>query len=85
MNSVLIVVFCLLGVSAVLAFVKLITAKETSWKAVVLDILTTLSTAVILLLAVVLDSPFLTDIALIYAILAFAAVLVVARYMERGL
>ncbi len=85
MNSVLIVVFGLLGVSAVLALVKLITAKEASWKAVVLDILTTLSTAVLLLLAVVLDSPFLTDIALIYAILAFAAVLVVARYMERGL
>jgi multicomponent Na+:H+ antiporter subunit F len=85
MNLVLIVVFSILGIAAVLAGIKLITARETSWKAVVLDILTTLSTAVLLLLTIVLDSPFFADIALIYAILAFAAVLLVARYMERGL
>ena len=85
MNIVFIVVFTLLGAAALLGIIKLITAKETSWKAVVLDILTTISTAVLVLLAYILDSHFLIDIALIYAILAFAAVLVVARYMERGL
>jgi multicomponent Na+:H+ antiporter subunit F len=85
MTVVLIVVFSILGLAAVLGIVKLITAKETSWKAVVLDVLTTLSAAVLLLLAFVLESDFLMDIALVYAVLSFAAVLVVARYMERGL
>jgi multicomponent Na+:H+ antiporter subunit F len=85
MTVVLIVVFSILGLAAVLGIIKLITAKETSWKAVVLDVLTTLSAAVLLLLAFVLDSDFLMDIALVYAVLSFAAVLVVARYMERGL
>jgi multicomponent Na+:H+ antiporter subunit F len=81
MTVVLIVVFSILGLAAVLGIVKLITAKETSWK----DVLTTLSAAVLLLLAFVLESDFLMDIALVYAVLSFAAVLVVARYMERGL
>lgn len=85
MTVVLIVVFSILGLAAVLGIIKLITAKETSWKAVVLDVLTTLSAAVLLLLAFVLNSDFLMDIALVYAVLSFAAVLVVARYMERGL
>ncbi len=85
MTVVLIVVFSILGLAAVLGVIKLITAKETSWKAVVLDVLTTLSAAVLLLLAFVLESDFLMDIALVYAVLSFAAVLVVARYMERGL
>ena len=85
MTVVLIVVFLFLWLAAVLGVIKLITAKETSWKAVVLDVLTTLSAAVLLLLAFVLESDFLMDIALVYAVLSFAAVLVVARYMERGL
>lgn len=85
MNSIIVVVFSLLGMAALLGIITLITARVTSWKAVVLDVLTTTSTAVLVLLAYVLDSDFLMDIALVYAILAFAAVLVVARYMERGL
>lgn len=85
MNIVLIIVFVILGVSAVMATIKLIAAKKASWKAVVLDILTTLTTGVLILLSFVLDSAFLVDIALVYAVLSFAAVMVVARYLEGGM
>jgi len=37
------------------------------------------------ILSLVFDSSFLLDIALVYAILSFAAVLLVARYLEGGL
>jgi multicomponent Na+:H+ antiporter subunit F len=52
---------------------------------VVLDVLTTVITGALALLAWVAGSPFLLDVALVYAVLSFAAVLLVARYLERSL
>lgn len=85
MSIVLIIVFVILGAAAVTGTIQLIAAKRASWKAVVLDVLTTLTTGVLVLLSFVLDSGLLLDIALIYAILSFAAVMVVARYLEGGI
>ncbi|HEB10359.1 hypothetical protein LCGC14_2726730 [marine sediment metagenome] len=80
-----IIVFLILGAAALLALYKLVTFKEASKKVLVLDVLTTLITGVLVVLSLVFDSSFLLDIALVYAILSFAAVLVVARYLEGGL
>jgi multicomponent Na+:H+ antiporter subunit F len=49
-----------------------------------LDVLTTIITGALVLTALVQGSSFLLDIALVYAILSFAAVLLVARYLERS-
>ncbi len=80
-----IIIFLILGAAALLALYKLVTFKEASKKVLVLDVLTTLITGVLVVLSLVFDSSFLLDIALVYAILSFAAVLVVARYLEGGL
>ena len=80
-----IIVFIILAAAALLALYKLVTFKEASKKVLVLDVLTTLITGVLVVLSLVFDSSFLLDIALVYAILSFAAVLVVARYLEGGL
>lgn len=80
-----IIVFLILAAAALLALYKLVTFKEASKKMLVLDVLTTLITGVLVVLSLVFDSSFLLDIALVYAILSFAAVLVVARYLEGGL
>jgi len=80
-----IIILILLAAGGVLAVIKLITFKKATGKAVVLDVLTTLVTAVLVILSVVFDSGFLLDIALIYAILSFAAVLAAARYLEKGM
>jgi len=80
-----IIVFLILGAAALLALYKLATFKEASKKVLVLDVLTTLITGVLVILSLVFDSSFLLDIALVYAILSFAAVLLVARYLEGGL
>jgi multicomponent Na+:H+ antiporter subunit F len=79
------VVFVILGLAALLAVFTLVRTRQASRKVVVLDVLTTLITGVLALLSLVFDTPFLLDIALVYALLSFAAVLVVARYLERGL
>jgi multicomponent Na+:H+ antiporter subunit F len=80
-----IIIFLILAAAAMLALYKLVTFKEASKKVLVLDVLTTLITGVLVVLSLVFDSSFLLDIALVYAILSFAAVLVVARYLEGGL
>jgi len=80
-----IIVFIILAAAALLALYKLVTFKEASKKVLVLDVLTTLITGVLVVLSLVFDSSFLLDIALVYAILSFAAVLIVARYLEGGL
>lgn len=64
---------------------QLLRAKDASGKAVALDVLTTLTTGILLVLSFVLQSSFLLDIAVIYAVLSFAALIVVARYLEGGL
>lgn len=80
-----IVLFLILGTAAILALYKLVTFKEASKKVLILDVLTTLITSVLVLLSLFFGSSFLLDIALVYAILSFAVVLVVARYLEGGL
>jgi len=79
------IIFLILGAAALLAMYKLVIFKEASKKVLILDVLTTLITGVLVLLSLVFNSSFLLDIALVYVILSFAAVLVAVRYLEGGL
>lgn len=85
MNGWTIAAGALLAVAALLALLRLVLVREASSKAVVLDVLTTVITGALVLLAWVTGSGFLLDVAIVYAILSFAAVLLVARYLERSL
>lgn len=78
------VVLVVLAVSALLAVYKLVRFRDSASKVVVLDSITTITTGVLVILSLILNTPFVLDIALIYAILSFAAVLLVARYLERS-
>ena len=84
MNVVMIGIGSVLLFNIVLASVKLVVSGNLPVKVVILDVLTTVVTGLLVLLGIIFDSEFLLDIALIYAVLAFASVLVVARTMEKG-
>jgi multicomponent Na+:H+ antiporter subunit F len=75
----------LLALAGLLAGWKLVSIRGASTKAVVLDVLTTVLTAALVLVGLASGMAFLLDVALVYAILSFAAVLLVARYLERSL
>jgi len=75
----------LLGLGAIIGTVALIRTKFTMEKMVALDVLTTLITGLLLVLSLVFDKSFILDIAIVYAILSFGAVMVVARYREGGI
>ncbi len=85
MNAWAAVAGALLAVAGLLAVIRLIFVRGVSSKAVVLDVLTTVLTGSLVLLSLVMGSSFLLDVAMIYAVLSFAAVLLVARFLERSL
>jgi multicomponent Na+:H+ antiporter subunit F len=85
MNAWAAVAGALLALAGLLAVIRLIFVRGASSKAVVLDVLTTVLTGTLVLLSLVTGSAFLLDVAMIYAVLSFAAVLLVARYLERSL
>jgi len=84
MKTVYILLFSILGVGAVIGLYALVRMKLSIEKMVSLDVLTTLIAAVLLILALVSGKSFILDIAIIYAVLSFGAVLVVARHREGG-
>jgi multicomponent Na+:H+ antiporter subunit F len=77
------IVLAIIGVAVTLSVYTLIKAALAVEKMVALDVITTITTAGLLLLSLILKDSFILDIALIYAVLSFGAVMVVARYRER--
>ncbi|NOY36006.1 MAG: cation:proton antiporter [Chlorobi bacterium] len=67
---------------AVLRFIKGPTAAD---RTVALDTLTTIAMALLVLLAFVFKRFIYVDVALVYGVLGFIGVLVIARYLEGAL
>jgi len=75
--------FMMVGVAlAAIRFVKGPTAGDRS---VALDTLTTIMVAALVLLAYVFDRYIYLDVALVYGVLGFIGVIVLARYLEGAL
>ena len=85
MNIVMVAAFILLGAGALIGSFTLIKTRITIEKMVALDVITTLMTGVLLLFSFAFKNELILDIAIVYAILSFGAVMVVARYRERGI
>jgi multicomponent Na+:H+ antiporter subunit F len=75
--------FMMVGVAfAVIRFVKGPTAGDRS---VALDTLTTIMVAALVMLAYIFDRYIYLDVALVYGVLGFIGVIVLARYLEGAL
>jgi multicomponent Na+:H+ antiporter subunit F len=85
MSAALAVTLGLLVLGALVGLAALFRVRLAVEKMVVLDVMTTLITGLLLLLSLVFQKSFILDIALVYAILSFGAVMVVARYREGGI
>ena len=71
--------------SAVLGFTRFLLGPTPSDRVVALDTLTTIMTSGMVLLAFLFSRIIFVDVALIYGVLGFVGVLVIARYLEGGL
>ena len=85
MNIVMVAAFVLLGAGALIGSFSLIKTRIAIEKMVALDVITTIMTGILLLFSIVFKNELVLDIAIVYAILSFGAVMVVARYRERGI
>ena len=85
MNGIVFITLGITIVGAVIGIIALIRSKIVMEKMVALDVLTTLMTGVLLILSLYFKKSFILDIAIVYAILSFGAVMVVARYREGGI
>ena len=86
MTSVILLVFFTIGTGAVLlCMIRAAKGPTTSDRIVGVDGMITVTTALMVLLGLLLKRRIYLDVSLVYAVLAFVGVIVIARYLERGL
>jgi multicomponent Na+:H+ antiporter subunit F len=75
----------LTGVALLLALYRFVKGPTTADRVIAFDVLTIVGITAIALLALLEGRGIYLDVALVYALLSFLGVIVVARYLERGL
>ncbi|MBU7014279.1 MAG: cation:proton antiporter [Theionarchaea archaeon] len=68
-----------------LSFLRAVKGPTAGDRVIALDAATTITTALLVVLGVVYNRTWLIDVAIIYALLSFIAVIAIARYLEGGL
>ena len=74
----------IVSIGAVLAVVRMVKGPDVTNRVVGLDVFTTITVALFVFFAMVFDRYIYIDVALVYGLLAFIGVLVIARFIERG-
>lgn len=82
LNTPEIVALALLGVALFLALTRLVLGPGAPDRVVASDTLTVITTIGIVGLALLLGNPLYLDVALVYGVLAFVAVVAIARAIE---
>jgi len=75
----------LTGIAFLLALYRFLKGPSAADRVVAFDALTIISITAIVLTALTEGRGIYLDVALVYALLSFLGVIVIARYMERGL
>ncbi|WP_042697153.1 monovalent cation/H+ antiporter complex subunit F [Thermococcus sp. PK] len=75
----------LIAIAVVLSMYRFFRGPTTADRIVAVDIMTTLTTGLMVLFALYYRRAIFLDVALVYAVLAFLGVIAFARYMEGGL
>ena len=79
-----IIVLGLIALGTVLTILRTAMGPTAPDRVVAVDSMTTITTALLVLLGLLMDRYIYLDISLVYAALAFIATLAIARYLEGG-
>ncbi|MDV3104787.1 monovalent cation/H+ antiporter complex subunit F [Thermococcus waiotapuensis] len=79
------VYLALIAIATLLSMYRFMAGPTTVDRLVAVDIMTTVTAGLMVLLALYYQRMILLDVALVYAILAFGGVIAFARYLEGGL
>lgn len=84
-DALLVLAAVLAAVAFVLAMIRFVRGPHTFDRVVAFDVVTIVSITGIVLAALVGERAVYLDVALVYALISFLGVIVVARHLERGL
>lgn len=82
MNTLYSIWFLILGLSILLVLARFIMGPKIQDRVISLDMFTTITSGGLVLLSALMRSSLLLDISLVYAILSFVSVLLIARFLE---
>jgi len=85
MNILFIIAFSLMLLGMILGLIRFVKGPTSADRVVALDTMSIIATSAFALLALVFDRYIYIDISLIYAVLGFIGVIVIARYLEGAL
>ena len=77
--------FVLIGLAVFFSLLRLIKGPTSFDRLLAADTITLITTALLALMAVSFSRVIYMDVALVYAVIGFAGVVVIARYLEGGL
>lgn len=76
------VILILIGVAIILDFIRAIIGPTGADRVVAMDVVTTVTVGLLVILAYYFGRGIYVDVAFVYAILSFVGVLAIARYLE---
>ncbi len=85
MNGIIYFSIVLIGIGSLLAFMRFVKGPTAADRAIALDTLSVIGIAGLVLLAYVFERYIYIDLALVYAVLGFIGIIVIARYIEKAL
>jgi len=85
MEVVYIIAIVLISLSLILSMARLVKGPTAADRVLALDTMSIVVTAALTLLAYYYQRYIYVDVALIYAVLGFVGVIIIARYLERAL
>ena len=84
MNGAMGIFLIIVGAGILLCLLRMIAGPTSADRAVALDTLSTVTTALLVLLGFVFKRYVYLDVALVYAVLTFVGSVAIARFLERG-
>ncbi|MBZ4662887.1 MAG: multiple resistance and pH regulation protein [Caloramator sp.] len=79
------VTISLIILGMLLSIIRLVKGDSIESRVVAIDVLTTITSSLIIVFAFISDNMLLLDVALVYGLLSFVGVVAVARYLEGGI
>ncbi len=79
------IILGIVGLALILSFIRFIKGPTASDRVVALDTMSITFISVLVLLGFMFDRFIYIDVSLIYAVLGFIGVLIIARYLEGGI
>ncbi|MCK5662977.1 MAG: cation:proton antiporter [Thiotrichaceae bacterium] len=84
-NTLLSVSLLLIALSFILIIIRFLISSTVADRIIALDVLTVSSIGMLVILAQMFERVIYLDVAIVYGILSFIGVIVIAKYMEKSL